>query len=174
MVNYNNGKIYKIEPVSGGEISDVYIGSTTKNRLCERMSCHRSGYKRWKEEKSGYCSVYDLFEKYGVENCHIVLVEAVSVSSKDELFVREGYWIKSIGCVNCNIAGQSRQERINSYYQKNKVTILQQKKVYRETNRENNPEYRDNINDYHKQYYINNKNKFKQYYENSKLKKESL
>ena len=27
MVNYNNGKIYMIEPISGGEV-EVYIGST--------------------------------------------------------------------------------------------------------------------------------------------------
>ena len=32
MVNYNNGKIYKIEPVNGEE-GDIYIGSTTKEYL---------------------------------------------------------------------------------------------------------------------------------------------
>ena len=29
MVNYSFGKIYKIEPITGGEEGDVYVGSTT-------------------------------------------------------------------------------------------------------------------------------------------------
>ena len=45
MVNYNNGKIYKIE----NNIDDmIYIGSTTKQYLSQRMDKHRSSYKRWK------------------------------------------------------------------------------------------------------------------------------
>ena len=41
MVNYSNGKVYKIEPISGGEEGDVYIGSTTKRYLSQRMNTHR-------------------------------------------------------------------------------------------------------------------------------------
>jgi hypothetical protein len=46
MTNYNNGKIYKIEPLNG-EDGDIYIGSTTKKLLCQRMASHRYDYKRW-------------------------------------------------------------------------------------------------------------------------------
>jgi hypothetical protein len=45
---YNNSKIYKIEPLCDyEEEGDIYIGSTTKKYLCERMAEHRKDYKRW-------------------------------------------------------------------------------------------------------------------------------
>ena len=74
MVNYNNGKVYKIEPRSGGEIGDIYIGSTAEYYLSQRMGNHRYHYKLWKKNKSNKITSYDLFEKYGLENCHIVLL----------------------------------------------------------------------------------------------------
>jgi hypothetical protein len=42
MVNYGNGKIYKIESHLGDKI---YIGSTTKQYLSQRMDKHRSEYR---------------------------------------------------------------------------------------------------------------------------------
>jgi len=45
MVNYGNGKIYKIEPIVGHEEGDVYIGSTTNKYLSKRMGVHISKYK---------------------------------------------------------------------------------------------------------------------------------
>lgn len=44
VVNYNNGKIYKIVPKSGED--EAYIGSTTRDRLCQRMEGHRTAYFR--------------------------------------------------------------------------------------------------------------------------------
>jgi hypothetical protein len=35
---YNNSKIYKIKPICDYEEGDIYIGSTTKKYLCERMA----------------------------------------------------------------------------------------------------------------------------------------
>ena len=51
MVNYANGKIYKIESIINIEDIEeplIYIGSTTKNYLSQRMDEHRSNYKMWK------------------------------------------------------------------------------------------------------------------------------
>ncbi len=45
MVNYQNGKIYKIQDIGGNM---CYIGSTTKDFLSKRMVEHRSAYKNWK------------------------------------------------------------------------------------------------------------------------------
>lgn len=112
VVNYNNGKIYKIVPNQGDE---VYIGSTTRDRLCQRMEGHRSAYFRFKNGKGGKITSCDLFDKYGIENCEIELIELVNCNSKDELHVRERFWIKSSNCVNKNIAGRSKKE----YYQDN-------------------------------------------------------
>ncbi len=98
MVNYNNGKIYKIENMSGDMRS---IGSTTKDYLSKRMVQHRSDYKRWQTlEGARNLSVFRIFEKYGMEGCRIVLVELCPCDSRDELLKREAYHINSIECVN--------------------------------------------------------------------------
>ena len=44
MVNYANSKVYKIWSPQGDKI---YIGSTTKIYLSQRMDKHRSDYKRY-------------------------------------------------------------------------------------------------------------------------------
>ena len=110
MVNYSFAKIYKIEPITGGEEGDVYVGSTAAPLLSIRMSHHRSTYKRWQNGKGCKLTSYILFEKYGVDNCHIVLLESVNANNKDELFARERYWIQSLRCVNKNISGRTSHE----------------------------------------------------------------
>jgi len=88
MVNYSYGKVYKIEPINGDE-GDVYFGSTTKQHLSQRMDSHRKDYKRWKEGKRNYVSSFSLFEKYGLENCKIILLDNVNANSKDEMISKE-------------------------------------------------------------------------------------
>ena len=51
MVNYNNGKVYKIEPICEHEEGEIYIGSTTKDYLSKRMVEHRNKYKMYKSGK---------------------------------------------------------------------------------------------------------------------------
>ena len=104
MVNYENGKIYKIESYKGDMI---YIGSTTKEYLSQRMDTHRSSYKRWKNGKCHFVTSFKIFDEYGIENCHIVLLESVLCDSKDELMSREAYHIRNLcGCGLYN--GESR------------------------------------------------------------------
>ena len=81
MVNYNNGKIYKIEPLNGEE-GDIYIGSTTKEYLSQRMDTHRSQYKCFLNGKGDRTTSFNLFNKYGVSNCNIILLELVNVNIK--------------------------------------------------------------------------------------------
>ena len=97
MTNYNNGKIYKIESNLGDK---VYIGSTTKEYLSQRMSTHRNNYSAWKQGKLDLTTSYLLFDEYGIENCSIVLLELCPSESKAELLSREGYFIKNNECVN--------------------------------------------------------------------------
>jgi hypothetical protein len=87
MANYQNGKIYKIEALNGEE-GDVYIGSTCKQYLSQRMDKHRTSFKLWKEGKVNNVTSYNLFDKYGVENCNIILLETFPCTSHDELFAR--------------------------------------------------------------------------------------
>ena len=86
-MNYENGKIYKIESALGDK---VYIGSTTKQYLSQRMDKHRSCYKN-KDSQKGKCTSFKLFDEYGVDNCNILLIEKFSCSSKDELVAREAF-----------------------------------------------------------------------------------
>ena len=119
MVNYSNGKIYKIESIVDHNEGEIYIGSTTKKYLSQRMDEHRRAYKQWKNNKHGKVQVFEIFDKYSVEGCQIVLIETVNAESKDELLAREKHYIKSFKCVNKCIPGRTKKE----YYQDNNDTI---------------------------------------------------
>ena len=98
MVNYNNGKIYKIENL-GGDM--CYIGSTTKDYLSKRMVEHRCACRRWKTLKGAkIIFVFTIFEKYGIGNCRIVLVKLCPCDTRDELLKREAHYINTMECVN--------------------------------------------------------------------------
>ena len=47
-----------------------------------------------------YISSFILFEKYGIENCNIYLVELHPCDSKEQLLAREGYNIKNNKCIH--------------------------------------------------------------------------
>ena len=78
---------------------------------------------------------YELFEKYGLENCNIVLIELVNANSKDELLSRESYFIKTLKCINKQVSIQTdeeRQEYLNSYKINNKDKLSEREWKYRE------------------------------------------
>ena len=129
MVNYNQGKIYRIEPISLGVTGDIYIGSTTKKLLSQRMSHHRNMFRN----NTKPLSAFKLFEKYGSENLRIVLIELYPCGSKDELESREAFYIKNNKCVNKKIPLQTRAE----YREKNKSKkALMDKKYYNKNKHE--------------------------------------
>ena len=186
---YQNGKIYKIASNCG---DDIYIGSTREERLCQRMSKHHCGYKIWqKTDKSSKVTSYNIFDKYGFDNCYIELIELYPCLSKEELFKREGYYIRMLDCVNKVIPGRTKQEQSKqyrkdnlkdmqiyerAYYQENKEEILSKCKAYREDNiekrRVNAKVYNDNNKESAKQYRTDNKDQIKerkkQYYLDNK------
>ena len=123
MVNYEKTKIYKIWSTQGDK---VYIGSTTKDYLSQRMDKHRGDYKQWKHGKVGRVRSYDLFDEYGVENCFIELIEAKSCNNSDEKNKLEGGYIRSMECVNKVMIGRT----IKEYRDDNKVKITEQTKQY--------------------------------------------
>ena len=79
-----------------------YIGSTTKEFLSKRMVQHRCVFKKWKEDASygRKTTSLEIFEKYGIDNCRIVLVELCPCDTKDELTRREAHFIRTMDCVN--------------------------------------------------------------------------
>lgn len=104
MVNYSFGKVYKIEAITENhEEGDIYIGSTCKFYLSQRMDAHRRDYKKSLKGVPIYMSSFDVFKKYGLESCRITLLETCPCNTKDELFAREAHYIRSLKCVNKNI-----------------------------------------------------------------------
>ena len=142
---YNNSKVYKIEPISDHEEGDIYIGSTSNDYLSERMAEHRKSYRSWKKGVSKKTMVFDLFDKYDVKNCRIILLENVNVNSKDELKQREAFYIKNNKCVNKMMPGRTTKQ----YYEENKKHLDNKQKEYKEKNKETikkyQEEYRNNL-----------------------------
>ena len=147
------GKIYKVITSQGNE---CYVGSTF-NTLRDRFLRHKKSYKEWIAGKAGNCSIYDLFEKYGVESCKIILIKnyevyAESVKDKNHLSVYETLWIKKLKSVNkiepCG--GLLRKQYLKHYNKSNKEAHSQYHKQYYELNKEA-------ISQKNKQYYESNK-----------------
>ena len=86
MPDYQQGKIYKI---ISPHTDKIYIGSTTKQYLSQRLAKHKSGFKAWKLGKENKVNSYDLIELGDVE---IILLETYPCNSKDELISRERHW----------------------------------------------------------------------------------
>ena len=117
MVNYNNGKIYKIIN-ENNEI--IYIGSTTQ-KLCYRYLRH----------------------KHKAPNHKIILIENYSCNSKEELCKREQEIIEEHTNLLNKINAYSSEEykKYNSiiykkkWYEDNKIKITEKSKNYYENNK---------------------------------------
>ena len=128
MVNYGNGKVYKIV---SNQTDKVYVGSTTKKYLSQRMDGHRCHHKMWKDGKRKHkVTSFDVLQ---FEDAYIVLIENFPCNSKDELSARERYWIDSTeNCVNKYKPGRTRTE----HYQDNKCKINNKVREYYETHKQ--------------------------------------
>jgi hypothetical protein len=175
VLDYSQGKIYKIEPTCPHEEWEVYIGSTSIPRLCNRLTQHKAQYKLFNDDKiTKKSSSCYLFDKYGVENCQIFLIENVNAKTKDELRAREHFYITNTKCVNANIPlplqgvkcdSMSEWRKIHyvaykekklahqkQYNMENASKISEQQREYR--NRDGNKE---KAAEYYKHYYANKK-----------------
>ena len=129
--NYEKNKVYKIYSHLGDKI---YVGSTTKDLLSQRMATHRSCYKCWKSGKKGFNFVraYILFDEYGIDNCIIELIEAKPCINIHDAGKLEGTYIRDMICTNKNIAGRTNKE----YREENKVRLSDLNKEYYIKNKE--------------------------------------
>jgi hypothetical protein len=136
MVNYQNGKIYKITGTNNEGIKLIYIGSTVQ-KLCVRLAEHVRYVKNGRFCSSSLVLICNDYE--------ITLIELYPCNSREELLMRERYYYDMVDCVNqqkpVSLEGE-RYEYIKQYYIENK----------------------DRIGEYHKQYYIDNIENKKQYY----------
>ena len=101
------------------------------------MTRHRANFRMHKKDSKYSCSSSILFDKYGLDNCKIELIEIYPCENKEELRKREGYWIRHEDCVNKNIPDRSKQEwteqnkeRINRYVKEYCANHLLEKQKY--------------------------------------------
>ncbi len=133
------GRIYKIHCYKDDN-SDVYIGSTTKH-LTSRWCQHKFNYLKGNH----YVSSARIFDKYGIENSYISILQEVECSDKSELRKFEQSWIdNTLNCVNKHRAHCGDK----SHYDKYKKTIY----AWRDKNKE---QYRDYLRDYFVNKYAN-------------------
>jgi hypothetical protein len=143
MSKYQNSKIYKLV---SPHTDEIYIGSTTQ-RLCHRLSGHKSDCKKIKN-KSTSSKLFELGE------VKIILIEECPCDNKEQLLKRERHHIENNKCLNKCIPGRTvkeyyddNKEKIKEYYQNNKEKIKEYSQEYRENNK------------YDKKYYEKNKDK---------------
>ena len=157
MVNYENGKIYKLYSPSKNM---VYYGSTAEKYLSRRLQSHLSSYKRYKNNTYHYCKSFDVLE---CEDYKIELVEEISCNNVEQLREREKYYILNNDCINKNIPNRTKKEYNKEWRNNNKEHI----KEYYQDNKERFNEYKQNNKEhkkeYNKNYYQDNKEHRKEY-----------
>ena len=156
MINYNNGKIYVLTCFETGLI---YIGSTTKQYLSQRLTSHVDDFKRFQSGKDKrYMTSFEIIKN---DNYQITLLESYPCNSKDELTAREAFYIRSMNCVNKIIPDRTPKE----YRQDNKEKLSKNAKEYYRNNK-------DYFKVYQKEYHQDNKEKIvkkaKEYYQQNK------
>ena len=126
MVNYQNGKVYRI---ISNQTDRVYIGSTAAT-LSKRMAEHRSGHRSYLAGIGARTSSSDIVQ---YDDATIVLVEDCPCENKEQLWARERFHVENTpNCVNERIPGRTHAE----YAAVNKVAIAAWQATYRAENKE--------------------------------------
>jgi hypothetical protein len=120
MSKYNFGKIYKLVSPNSEKI---YIGSTCKKYLCQRMADHNSRFRKW--DLNNNEKYYSSFEIMKCGEVKIILLENINCNTKDELLKKEREHIESNknNIINKNLPTRTRKQ----YYQDNIVSIKEKK-----------------------------------------------
>ena len=124
MPDYSKGKIYMICS-NDGDTEVVYYGSTCNKYLSSRMSKHR--YEYIHPDATRYCSSQKVFDKYGLDNCHIELIKLVPSASKEELLQAEHEYIRYNQCINVSGKGRTLEAASRAkkkYKNKNKELVV--------------------------------------------------
>ena len=152
MNKYLNSKIYKVFSNEGEE---CYIGSTVYE-LKTRFNLHKYHYALYKQNQFHYISIFEIFDKYGIDNCNVELILDFPCASRHDLHIKEGYYIQQIPhTVNKNVSGRNQKDSYKACIEKYKDHYIQYHKDYNKK--------------YFKNYYETHKEYFKNYHKNRKL-----
>ena len=123
LINYKNAQIYKISR-KDGHTDHEYYGSTCNIR--KRRNTHKSDCTNIKSEKYNYKVYQHIRNNGGWGNWNIYFIENFPCKSKQELKIRERYWIELLKpTLNSNIPGRSDSESKKYWNQNNQLKIKQ-------------------------------------------------
>lgn len=175
MVNYQNGKVYKL--IDNQTDKPFYVGSTAQS-LSQRKGQHVVAANTNQQR-----AVYQYIRNINF-NFSIVLIKSYPCRNKDELNREEGKWIQKLSkkydLTNHIIAGRTYSEWFKQYYEENKDKILEYHQNYRRRNtkrinqyaEEYRKQHKDKINEYAEKYRAQNRDRInvwhKQNYEQNK------
>jgi hypothetical protein len=177
----SKGKIYFVRS-NNPEIKSKYVGSTIQT-LAARMSSHRANYKAWLKGTGSSCTIFYEFQKYGIEQFHIELIEDYPCEREEQLLARENFFIRQEDCVNKKSAittHEEHKEQCKRYHQEHKEELNKYSKEYYQANREYAleqqskyyQEHKEEVKVQQKQYYQEHKEEvseqMKQYYQEHK------
>ena len=154
MVNYQNGKIYKIV---NDENDKIYVGSTVK-LLCNRMSHHRTTARENNTSK-----FYQFMREIGISKFKIILIINYACNSKEELLSKEDEYIRSLkpelnmvnAIKNEEKFKETRKRNRKEYYETHKDVEKEQRKLWDENNK-------PKITEQKKRYYAKHKDVIKE------------
>jgi len=133
MVNYSNGKIYKI---ISNHTDLIYIGSTTQT-LAQRKQKHRN---------KNNCSSIEILQ---YDDARIILIELFSCNCKEELTAREQYYMDKFRADGFNLVNNNRaigrdierkRKKTNEWTKRNKEVRKEYMKNYGKINKKNQQE----------------------------------
>lgn len=126
---YQNGKIYKL--VHDDKV--IYVGSTVQ-QLNDRLSCHKGTSKLKPDRK-----IYKFISNVGWNNVDIQLVENYNCENRNELELRERYYIELL---KPDLNTQLPTRTKNEWRNQNKNKVLEMKNKYYNNNKEKVNEWR--------------------------------
>jgi len=131
MVNYQNGKNYKIIDNTN---DNIYIGSTCE-KLCRRLQKHKASYKCYLNPniKQGYMRSFDILKN---NDYKIILIEDYPCEKKEQLLSREQYWIDKLDCINHNNAKHDSKKYSQKWRDNNREHYNQKSREWTKNNRD--------------------------------------
>jgi len=159
MPDYKLGKVYKIVNTVNDKI---YVGSTCKKLLSQRMCDHRANCRD--EKRCGKSLLYQEMKDVGIDTFSIILIELYPCTTIDELTKKEQEYITELKPA-LNMVCAHNPPDWKKYYQEHKETRIATSKKSREKNLEK-------VMERQKKYYERNKEKIlerqKNYHEKNK------
>ena len=130
MKDYNFGKIYKL---TSYETNKVYIGSTTKQFLSQRLVAHDTAFQQFLRCNMNFITSFHIIKN---GDAKIELIEAYPCKSIEELRAREAYWILKLK-KTWEIVNKVIPQRTSKQYYSDNAEVLKNKAArFRETNKD--------------------------------------